>query len=212
MARFSVVVSALDEQADLSRSLRAITRAAQAIHTDAEVVVIVRDRDAPHAQLAAATGARVVPVARANIAVARNVGAAASTGQILVTINADRVMSPVAFAEIERLLATGCYVGGGATQHPDRHSLAIDAAMVLTRLTTYLNGLGGGMYWCRRDDFEAIGGFDERVATVDDFDFARRLRARGLRTGRRFVNLRQAPVTTSCRRDSTGRFFYDLTR
>ena len=82
---------------------------------------------------------------------------------------------------------------------PERHSVSIDVAMVMARLTTYLNGLGGGMYWCRRDDFDAIGGFDERVATVDDFDFARRLRAHGLRTGRRFVNLRQAPVTTSCR-------------
>ena len=212
MARFSVVVSALEEQADLSRSLRAIARAAQAIRTDAEVVVVVRDRDSAHAQVAASTGATVVSVTRGNVAVARNVGTAASTGQIVVTIDADRVMSPVAFAEIERLLATGCYVGGGAIQHPDRHSLAIDVAMVLTRMITYLNGLGGGMYWCRREDFDAIGGFDERVRTVDDFDFARRLRAHGLRTGRRFVNLRQAPVTTSCRRDSAGRFSYALTR
>ena len=52
------------------------------------------------------------------------------------------------------------------------------------------------MYWCRREDFEAIGGFDERVTTIDDLDFARRLRDHGLRTGRKFVNLRQAPVTT----------------
>jgi len=195
MARFSVVVSALDERADLHRSLRAINRAAEAIHTDAEIVVVVHDRASPHAHLAVSTGAGVVPVKAANVAVARNAGAAMTTGQIVVTIDAGRVMSPMAFAEIERLLATGCYVGGGAVQHPDRHSLAIDAAMALARLTTYLNGLGGGMYWCRRVDFEAIGGFDERVSTVDDFDFARRLRAHGGRTGRRFVNLRQAPVT-----------------
>jgi glycosyltransferase involved in cell wall biosynthesis len=195
MARFSVVVSALDERADLNRSLRAINRAAQAIRTDAEIVVVVRDAGSSHARLAVSSGAIVVPVLRANVAVARNAGAALTTGQILVTIDAGRVMSPLAFAEIERLLATGCYVGGGAVQHPDRHSLAIDAVMALARLTTYLNGLGGGMYWCRREDFEAIGGFDERVSTVDDFDFARRLRAHGGRTGRRFVNLRQAPVT-----------------
>lgn len=212
MARFSVVVSALDERADLGRSLRAVTRAAQAIRTEAEVVVVVGDSGAAHSQLAASTGAAVVEVGRPNIAVARNAGAAATNGQIMVTIDADRVMSPIAFAEIERLLATGCYVGGGAIQHPERHSLSIDVAMVMTRLTTYLNGLGGGMYWCRRVDFDAIGGFDERVATIDDFDFARRLRAQGLRTGRRFVNLRQAPVTTSCRKGSARQFSYALTR
>ncbi len=100
-----------------------------------------------------------------------------------MTIDADRVMSPVAFAEIERLLATGCYVGGGAIQHAERHSLAIAGQCRSRRLTAYLNGLGGGMYWCRRDDFDAIGGFDERVTTVDDLDFARRLRDHGLRYG-----------------------------
>jgi glycosyltransferase involved in cell wall biosynthesis len=199
MARFSVVVSALDEQADLGRCLRAITRAAHVIRTDAEVVVVVLEHDAPPARLAAEMGATVVKSRRPNISVARNAGAWVAKGQILVTIDADRVMSPLAFAEIERLLATGCYVGGGAAQQAERHSLAIDVAMAVSKLTSYLNGLGGGMYWCRRDDFDAIGGFDERVTTVDDLDFARRLRDHGVRTGRRFVNLRQAPVTTSCR-------------
>jgi glycosyltransferase involved in cell wall biosynthesis len=212
MARFSVVVPALDEQADLRRSLRAITRAAQAIRTDVEVVVVVLDSESPNARLAADAGASVIQIAKRNINVARNLGAMLTSGQILVTIDADRVMSSVTFAEIERLLATGCYVGGGAIQNPERHSLAIDLTMALTRLITFLNGLGGGMYWCRRDDFDAIGGFDERVGTIDDFDFARRLRTHGLRSGRRFVNLRQARVTASCRSGAAGRFSYALTR
>ncbi len=212
MARFSVVMPALDEQADLGRSLRAVGRAAQAIRTEAEVVVVVAGSEGAHARAAAAMGAAVVTTARSSISAARNAGARIATGQILVTIDADRLMSPVAFAEIERLLATGCYVGGGAIQHAERHTLAIDVALAMSRLTTYLNGLGGGMYWCRRDDFDAIGGFDERVTTVDDLDFARRLRDHGLRTGRKFINLRQAPVTTSCRRGSTRQFSYALTR
>ena len=205
MARFSVVVPALDGQADLGRSLRAIGRAAQAIRTEAQIVVVVLHRDAPLARFAASTGATVVTIRQPSVAAARNAGAAVATGQILVTIDADRVMSPVTFAEIERLLATRCYVGGGAMQHAERHSLAIDVAMAMAKLTSYLNGLGGGMYWCRRDDFDAIGGFDE-------LDFARRLRDHGMRTGRKFVNLRQAPVTTSCRHGSATGFSYALTR
>jgi glycosyltransferase involved in cell wall biosynthesis len=212
MARFSVVVPALDERADLERSLRAIGRAAQAIHTEPEVLVVVPTGEAAHTGLAESAGARVVRIGRPGIAAARNIGARATTGQILVTIDANRLMSPVAFAEIERLLATGCYVGGGATQLVERHSLAVDVAMVVARLTTYLNGLGGGMYWCRRDDFEAIGGFDERVTTIDDRDFARRLRDHGLRTGRKFTNLRQAPVTTSCRCGPAARNAYAPSR
>ena len=212
MTRFSVVVSALDEQADLNRNLRAVARAAHAVHTDIEVIVVVRNGDTAPGRVAAALGAAVVAIGPSTIGTARNAGARVATGQILVTIDAERVMSPVAFAEIERLLATGCYVGGGAIQHPERHSLSIGVANAITRLTSYLNGLGGGMYWCRRVDFEAIGGFDDRVTTIDDLDFARRLRSHGLRTGRKFVNLRQAPVTTSCLRGTAARNPYALSR
>ncbi len=212
MARFSVVVSALDEQADLDRNLRAIGRAAHAIRTDAQVVVVVPNAGCSLAGLAAASGADVVTTGHSSVAVARNSGARVATGQVLVTIDADRVMSPVAFAEIERLLATGCYVGGGAVQQSERRSLAIDIAMAVSRLTQYFNGLGGGMYWCLRKDFEAIGGFDERVTAIDDLDFARRLRDHGLRSGRKFVNLRQAPVTTSCRRGPVDRNAYASSR
>jgi glycosyltransferase involved in cell wall biosynthesis len=173
---------------------------------------VVCDLGSIAARYAVSKGASVVAVPRPNVAAARNAGAAVATGQILVTIDADRVMSPVTFAEIERLLATGCYVGGGAIQHAERHTLAIEVAMAVSKLTTYLNGLGGGMYWCRRDDFDAVGGFDERVTTVDDLDFARRLRDHGMRTGRKFVNLRRAPVTNSCRNGSAVGYSYALTR
>ncbi|HEX2783222.1 MAG TPA: glycosyltransferase [Ilumatobacteraceae bacterium] len=207
-----MVVSALDERADLDRNLRAIGRAAHAIRTDAEVVVVVPSDECPQGRLAASSHANVVTTGRSSVAAARNAGARVTTGQILVTIDADRVMSPVAFAEIERLLATGCYVGGGATQRSERRSVAIDIAMAVSKLTQYFNGLGGGMYWSLRKDFEAIGGFDERVTVIDDLDFARRLRDHGLRSGRKFINLRQAPVTTSCRRGPLDRNAYASSR
>jgi hypothetical protein len=35
---------------------------------------------------------------------------------------------------------------------------------------------------------------------AEDLDFARRLRAHGRRTNRRFTNLRDVPVITSCRK------------
>jgi GT2 family glycosyltransferase len=56
------------------------------------------------------------------------------------------------------------------------------------------------MFWCPRSDFEAIGGFDESLLLAEDIDFARRLRAHGKRTGRRFTVLRSAPIVASCRK------------
>jgi hypothetical protein len=47
---------------------------------------------------------------------------------------------------------------------------------------------------------QALGGFDESRLLAEDLDFARRLRAHGKRTGRRFTNIRAAPVVASCRK------------
>jgi GT2 family glycosyltransferase len=130
----------------------------------------------------------------------RNAGAAMATGDVVVTIDADCVMAPTALAEIERLIASRRYVGGGTKVRPERMSAGIRATIALVDVTMFLTRLGGGRFWCRRADFEAIGGFDESLLLAEDLDFARRLRAHGRRTGRRFTTLRTAPIISSCRK------------
>jgi len=55
----------------------------------------------------------------------------------------------------------------------------------------------GGLFWCRRRDFEAIGGFNEDFVSLEDLDFALRLKAHGRTTGRRFSTLRGGHIVTS---------------
>ena len=130
----------------------------------------------------------------------RNAGAAITTGDVLVTIDADSVMSAATFREIERLLGTGKFVGGGTKVVPERRSAGILATYALMEVVVFATRLGGGLYWCLRSDFEAVGGFDESKLLAEDLDFARRLRAYGNRTGRRFTNMRTAPIVASCRK------------
>ncbi len=52
----------------------------------------------------------------------------------------------------------------------------------------------------RREDFAAIGGFDERFVSVEDVDFARRLKAYGRTKGKHFGHLFKAHIVTSCRK------------
>ena len=70
----------------------------------------------------------------------------------------------------------------------------------LLRLALWCTGLSGGLYWCARKDFHAVGGFDEGRPFGEDVDFAKRLRAHGRRSGRRFTTLRRAWIVTSCRK------------
>jgi len=197
---FSVVIPAHNEQMLLPRALAAIDRAADQVAESVEVIVVANRCTDATADAAAAVGAVVVDDESRNIAAVRNAGAAAAGGDVLLTIDADSVMAPNTFREVDRLLGTGRFVGGGARVVPERWSAGILATYAMVELLVRVTRLGGGLFWCARSDYDAVDGFDESLPLAEDLDFARRLRDHGKRTGRRFVNLRAAPMVASCRK------------
>jgi glycosyltransferase involved in cell wall biosynthesis len=197
---FSVVVPAHNEELLLPDALKAIAVAADAVDGEVEVIVVANRCTDATATIARAAGALVVEHDARNISVVRNAGAARASAQALITIDADCRMSPRTFGEIERLLGSGRFVGGGTKVLPERRSPGIRATYALMEAVALLTRLGGGQFWCLRSDFETLGGFDESLLLAEDLDFARRLRAHGKRTGRRFTNLRSAPIVASCRK------------
>jgi glycosyltransferase involved in cell wall biosynthesis len=197
---FSVVVPAHNEEVLLPSALRAVAGAAARVDGAVEVIVVANRCHDATAEIARTAGAIVVENESRNISAVRNAGAAVATGDVLVTVDADSSMSPSTFREIERLLATGRFVGGGTRVVPERRSAGINATYALMEAAVFVTGLAGGLFWCRRSDFEAVHGFDESLLVAEDLDFARRLRAHGKRTGRRFTNMRTAPMVASCRK------------
>ena len=134
--QFSVVVPAHNEELLLPNGLRAIGAAAERVDGDVEVIVVANRCTDATVALARAAGAIVVEDESRNIAAVRNAGAAVATGDVLVTIDADCVMSPLTFCEIERLLGTGRYVGGGTKVLPERWSAGIRATYALMEMIT----------------------------------------------------------------------------
>lgn len=197
---FSVVIPAHNEQKLLPRALAAIEAARRVADARVEVIVVANRCSDETAQIAVDHGARVVVSEARNIAAVRNAGASVATGEVVVTIDADSRMAPPTFAEIRRLLETGRFVGGGTRVEAERSSTGIRATLAVVAVLTFVMRVSGAMFWCRRSDFEAIGGFDERLVLAEDVDFARRLRAHGRQTQRRFTTLRAAPVVVSTRK------------
>ncbi len=198
--RFSVIVPAHNEEVYLPKCLSALRRAAAYHSVEAEIIVVLNRCTDATERIALSFGAHVVREDRRNLAAIRNTGACSATGEVIVTVDADSMVSENLFAEVERLLATGRYVGGGTTLRPERNSPGIAATWALLRLALCCTGLSGGLYWCKLADFRAVGGFDEQRPFGEDVDFAKRLRAHGRRSGRLFTTLRRASIVTSCRK------------
>ena len=53
------------------------------------------------------------------------------------------------------------------------------------------------------DFLKRIGGFDERLVSIEDLDFAKRLKALGQQRGQRFGTLWRQGIYTSCRKFDT---------
>lgn len=197
---FSVVIPAHNEAALLERGLSATAEAVRRLDGSVEVVVVANRCTDATADLARAGGAIVVDSEARNIAAVRNAGAARASGDVIVTIDADSQMAPTALAEADRLLRTGRFVGGGSRVRPERSSLGIQATLFIVDVATLLARLSGAMFWCRADDFRAVGGFNEDLLVGEDLDFARRLRTHGRSSRRRLTKLKEAPMIVSTRK------------
>jgi glycosyltransferase involved in cell wall biosynthesis len=207
--RFSIVVPAHNEETLLPRGLDAIAAAITRSGQPAEIVVVANRCTDRTEAIADTAGAVVVRDERRNIAATRNAGVAVSTGEIVVTIDADTVMHPDALAEVDRLIRTGACVGGGCGLVLERNSLGLTVSKLVMRSVMTLMRSGAVMYWCLREDFDAIGGFDEKLLIAEDLDFALRLRRHGKTTNRRFRNIRRAPATVCVRKwDTYGDWHY----
>jgi len=198
--KFSIVVPARNEEKFIGGCLESIRRAADPFPGDVETIVVLNRCTDGTERIAAAAGARIVREDAKCLATIRNAGARQATGDILVTIDADSRMPESMLAEVDRALASGKIIGGGARFRPDRRSLGILATMAFVRLVTRLLGLAGVSYWCRRGDFVALGGFNEKMIAGEDLEFAARLKKYGRERGQRFIALPRARVTISMRK------------
>lgn len=198
--RVSLVIPAHNEAAFLPGCLSAARRAAEQAGIEIEIIVVLNRCTDETADIALRHGARLVNEDAKNLSRIRNAGVAAASGEIVVTCDADSRMHPDSFKEIVRRLESGSVVGGGALILPERWSLGIVASALAILPYLAFTGVSFGLFWFWKRDFEAIGGFDERFVSVEDVDFARRLKAHGKLNGRSWGTLVRAPLVTSCRK------------
>jgi glycosyltransferase involved in cell wall biosynthesis len=208
MPRFSIVIPARNEEKFLPGCLDSIAAASGPFPGDVEIIVAINRCTDRTEEIAHAAGAKIVREDARNLSRIRNVAAHAANGEILVTIDADSRMSRGMLVAIDRLLRRGKYIGGGVMIWPERWSLGIAATVVILLPFAIKHRVTGGLFWCFREDFWAIGGFDEQWVSVEDLDFANRLKAYGKTKGKRFKTIWKDYIVTSCRKfDQFGDWF-----
>ncbi len=212
-SRLSLVIPAYNEAALLPRLLDSVDAAREHSSRSAQIEVIVADNLSTDstAELANQRGCAIATVEKRCIAAVRNGGANAAQGDYLGFVDADSILHPECFDAIFAALDDARVVGGatGVTMERWSPGIALSFAMMLPMV--WATGFDTGIVFCRRADFEALGGYDETRPIAEDVDFLVRLKHLGKQRGQRLRRLRGVKTVTSTRKfDRHGDWHYFL--
>lgn len=191
--RLSIIIPAHNEERLLGATVDALHAAARSVGEEYEIVVVDDSSTDATADVARAHAARVVGTDVHQIAGARNAGARASQGDMLVFVDADTIVQPDVLGEAVAALRAGA-VGGGAGAVFERGAprWAHVAMAFATWILRTAGWAAGCFFFARREPFERVGGFDERYFASEEIHLSRALKRLG-----RFMILPHAVLTSA---------------
>lgn len=207
----SVIIPARNEEQYLPKCLNSIRLASQRLPSPVEVIVVINNCTDNTETIAQDSGCVVTKMDDANLSQIINAGAKQTHGSIIVTIDADSTISPNTFYQILTSLSAPQTIGGRIVMLPERWSLGIFLTALCLLPFIFRYGLPGGLFFCRRLDFETIGGFNESLNQSEGSDFAGRLKSYGKKKNFRYKTISNAFQYSSCRKfDRLGDWYFLL--
>ncbi|MCZ6603485.1 MAG: glycosyltransferase [Planctomycetota bacterium] len=203
----SIVIPARNEEKLLPGALRSIEIALAFHHahdletTSSEVIVSDNLSTDRTAEIARAAGARVVKTDVRNIAHVRNRGAEAARGAFLIFVDADSALHRRSIHRVISLLRRPDIIGGSAPMSHDRRGPDLQAlSLLMNALFRGFQSAFGAFMFCRKEDLDAIGGFDEGAEAGEELILSEALKRRGRERRQRFRILTECPFWTSMRK------------
>ncbi|MFH1809396.1 MAG: glycosyltransferase [Pseudomonadota bacterium] len=208
----SLIIPARNEAELLPRLLDTVQVARQNFARGAdqiEVIVVDNVSTDDTAARAEAGAARVVREEVRVIGEVRNAGARAAQGEILCFVDADARIHPDTFNAVARRMADPRVVAGATGVRLERWSLGILITYLILVSLVLLLGMDTGVVFCRRRDFEAIGGYRRGLKVAEDVQFLVDLKKHGKRSRQHLCRATEAKALSSMRKfDTHGDWHY----
>ena len=189
----SVVIPAHNEELYLRGTLEALQRQNYGWF---EVIVVANGCTDRTREVARGRCHRLIVLSQRSLGVARNLGARMARGEILLFLDADTILEPMALRVIVESFTADC-AAGTVQGRPDAPRLAYRLIYGLKNFVhrCAFHPGSSGVILCWREHFIRAGGFDERLEVRENSELLKRL----LRYGR-YKYIGAVSATTSMRR------------
>lgn len=189
----SVIIPAHNEEAYLCETLEAVNRQD---YQPYEVIVVANGCSDETASLARDQCDKLLVVRAKGLSRARNLGAQAARGEVLLFLDADTLLERDALANVAQRF-TRRHAAGTLKGKPDSRRLIYRLIYFLKNFQHRwaLHPGSSGVILCWKDDFGAAGGFDEALEVMENSDLNKKLKARG-----EYLYIETTAATTSMRR------------
>ena len=212
MVKISLIVPAYNEEKYLPSLIDSVEKARKYFSfgpSSIEVIVVDNQSTDDTSAVASENGCLVVQEKKRIIAAVRNTGARIAQGEILAFTDADNILHPETFNEIEKALSSSKVLGGATGVRSDRMSLGIACAYAIVVTMVWATGMDTGVVFCRARDFRNVGGYNESYLFGEDVDFLWRLIKYGRGRGQRLVRIKKCKAINSTRKfDQFGEWHY----
>lgn len=189
----SVIIPAHNEEVFLPATLEALARQD---YPHYEVIVVANGCKDRTAEVAEGRCTTVIDLPSRGLGPARNTGARAARGELLLFLDADTLLEPDGLSTIAAQFTRECAMGT-LKGLPDSKKASYKVIYFFKNFIhkTHVHHGSSGVILCWKDHFEAVGGFNNDLYLRENSDLMKKLRPFG-----RYKYIRKAPAVTSMRR------------
>ncbi len=205
--KISIIIPIYNEEKLIEQTLNSILEAKYNFEEDynnhLEIIIVDNNSTDNSIKICEKYDVKIVTEKIHNIAKVRNTGAKHATGDVLCFLDADSKVSKNIFSLIKERMSSDEYIGGGTKFKLDRNNLFFRLIYLGSTLGSRIFGLSGVLIYIKKDDFENLGGFNEKYYAAEDIDFVLKMKNLGKAYNKKFSNIYQGYVITSSRKFKT---------